>query len=118
MKETLTLDPKRRTTWRNRKEKKTGRGAREYGKLNNVILDSFRVKEAESFPSRNTLQTKWAGGAGERLPAGSGFGSQIHRGPCEVGSMAESSKGESIGLKGHLAEDSAAYSHICRGKKE
>lgn len=25
-------------------------------------------------------------------------------GPCEVGSMAESSKGGSIGLEGHLAE--------------
>lgn len=69
LKETLTLDPRRRTTWRNRKEKKTGKGASEYGKLNNVILDSFRVEEAESFPSRNTLQTNMSG----QVELGRGF---------------------------------------------
>lgn len=106
MKETLSLDLKGRTMWKNRKEeKKTGRGASKCGQMDNVVLDSFRVGEAESFPQGKALQpNEWASGAGERLPAGpvdleSG-------GPCEVGSMAESSKGGSIGLEGHLAEDS------------
>ena len=72
MKETLTLDPKGRTMWRSRKEDKTGRGASEFGKLSNAVLDSFRAEEAESFPSGKTLQAnEGASGAGERLPAGS-----------------------------------------------
>jgi len=94
--------------WRNRKEeKKTGRGASKCGQLSNVVLDSFRV-EAESFPYGKTLQAKAVGKRswGEASSRPCGFGSQTHGGPCKVGSMAESSKGGSIGLEGHLAEDS------------
>lgn len=57
MKETVSLDPKGRTMWKNRKEeKKIGRGACKCGQMGTVVLDSFRVEEAESFPQRKALQ--------------------------------------------------------------
>lgn len=48
---TVTMVPKGRTTWRiGKEERKTGRGASKCGHQSNVVLDSFRVEEAESFP--------------------------------------------------------------------
>lgn len=45
------MDLKGRMMWKTRKEnEKTGRGASKCRQLSNVVLDSFRVEEAESFP--------------------------------------------------------------------